>query len=162
LMRAYVRARLKGTCHTPSVIHHAYIRWAITQDVKPRAEVASDEVWPDGWLVADERFWARRAPGNTCLTALGAAVKLGDRAENLSKGCGAIMRVAPVGLLSASGSAKSGWPTFELGDETALLTHGHPTGHLAAGYFAEVVAQLASGRPLRDAIDIARTPLEVH
>lgn len=162
LIRAYVRARLKGICHPPSVVHHAYLRWLITQGVKPRAEVASDEAWPDGWLVADRRLHQRRAPGHTCLTALGAAVKLGDRATNDSKGCGAIMRVAPVGLLGTAGSAESGWPTFELGDETALFTHGLPTGHLAAAYFAEVIAQIVAGKTLRDAIAIARTPLEVH
>ena len=162
LVRAYVRARLKGTCHAPSVVHHAYLRWLITQGVTPKAEVASDEGRPDGWLVADRRLHQRRAPGSTCLTALRDAAKLGDRADNLSKGCGAIMRVAPVGLLGTAGSAESGWPTFELGDETAILTHGHPTGHLAAGFFAEVIAQLVAGKSLRDAIDIARPPLEVH
>lgn len=162
LIRAYVRASLKGICHTPSVIHHAYVRWLVTQGVKPSAEVASDEAWPEGWLIEDRRLWARRAPGNTCLGALGATVKLGDRAENQSKGCGAIMRVAPVGLLVRAGDAKSGWPAFDLGVETALLTHGHPSGFLAAGYFAEVLAQLGAGKSLRAAIDIARAPLEVH
>lgn len=162
LVRAYVRARLKGICHPPSVVQHAYLRWLVTQGVRPRAEVASGDDWPDGWLIADGRLWARRAPANTCLTTLAAAVKLGERAQNDSTGCGAIMRVAPVGLLVGPGNADSGWPAFDLGVETALLTHGHPSGYLAAGYFAEVIAQLVAGRSLRTAIDTARTPLEVY
>lgn len=30
LIRASVRARAKGICHTPSVVHHAYLRWLHT------------------------------------------------------------------------------------------------------------------------------------
>lgn len=162
LVRAYVRAHLKGICHTPSVVNHALVRWLATQGVKPGAEIASGEDWPDGWLIEDRRLWARRAPGRTCLAALAATVKLGHHAENDSKGASALMRAAPVGLLVGAGAAESGWPAFDLGVETAWLTHGHPSGYLAAGYFAEAIAQTVAGRPLREAIDVARAPLEVH
>ncbi len=42
------------------------------------------------------------------------------------------------------------------------MMHGHSAGYLAAGYFAEVVAQLMTGTPLRDASDLARAPLELR
>jgi ADP-ribosylglycohydrolase len=83
-------------------------------------------------------------------------------AENASKGCGGIMRVAPIGLLVAAGDAESGWPAFELGVETSRLTHGHPAGYLSGGYFAELIAQLMVGKPLREAIDVACTPLRLR
>src|SRR5215469_1142760 len=35
LLRAYVRGCLKGICHPPSVVHHAYLRWLITQGENP-------------------------------------------------------------------------------------------------------------------------------
>jgi ADP-ribosylglycohydrolase len=55
----------------------------------------------DNGLIADPRLHHRRAPGNTCLSALGAAQQFGDLAQNDSKGCGTIMRVAPVAFSGA-------------------------------------------------------------
>ncbi|MGB8381546.1 MAG: ADP-ribosylglycohydrolase family protein [Dermatophilaceae bacterium] len=82
----------------------------------------------EGWLVGIPDLHAGRAPGNTCLAALrahteGAMVDV-VKPINDSKGCGTVMRIAPVGL--------AGNRRFELGCEVAALTHGHPTGILAA------------------------------
>ena len=51
------------------------------------------------WLVNEQRLFSRRAPGVTCMSAL-SAKKCGTMAEpiNDSKGCGGVMRVAPIGL----------------------------------------------------------------
>lgn len=57
------------------------------------------------------------------------------------------MRVAPVGLACAD--------PFTVGCMTAALTHGHPSGYLAAGAFAVIIQRLAQGRELADAITIA-------
>ena len=49
-------------------------------------------------------LYARRAPGNTCLSALNALLNGESKSDyikepmNNSKGCGGIMRVAPLGL----------------------------------------------------------------
>lgn len=154
LLRAEVRRQDRGICHPASVIHHAYLRWLATQDVAPRARGvgAAGGEWPDGWLVRQRELWARRAPGTTCVTALAAAEALGEPARNDSKGCGTVMRVAPVGLaLSENGAA-----AFELAVEASRLTHGHPTGQLAAGCFAQVLAHVAEGRELEPSIVEAR------
>jgi hypothetical protein len=45
------------------------------------------------------------------------------------------MRVAPVGLVARE--------PFDLGYKIAALTHGHPSGWLAAGALAEMVARVA-------------------
>jgi ADP-ribosylglycohydrolase len=83
----------------------------------------------------------------TCLSALeGGGQGSIDAAVNRSKGCGGVMRMAPVGLLS------SGDP-FRFGCELAAITHGHPTGWLAAGAFALLVASLVDGAPLEASLD---------
>lgn len=155
LLRAHARFVGRGICHAPSVVHHAYLRWLITQGVTPRARVASFEDWPDGWLVGCRQLWYRRAPGRTCLSALAEAVELGDPAHNDSKGCGAVMRVAPVGLVCAA-SDDGRFPAFDLGVEVARLTHGHRTGQLASGFFAHLVALLLTGQKLSPAVRDAR------
>lgn len=159
VLRAYVRSSEKGICHPPSVILHAYLRWLCTQEETSTHSLFSAPGFPDGWLVKDKRLFSQRAPGNTCLIAL---KKIPEDlfATNNSKGCGGVMRVAPIGLALPAGSREHGWPAFELGVDSSRLTHGHPAGYVSGGYFAELIAQLMSGKGLRDAIDTARIPLE--
>ncbi len=59
------------------------------------------------------------------------------------------MRIAPVGLLGS----RYGCDRFELACDIAALTHGHPSGYLAAGALAELIALLLEGRSLDDALD---------
>ncbi|HSM50597.1 MAG TPA: ADP-ribosylglycohydrolase family protein, partial [Thermoanaerobaculia bacterium] len=105
LIRAWVRGDIRGIGHPPSVVHHAYLRWLHTQGV-PWKEVFRPvkEEEPDGWLVREKWLHARRAPGRTCMSALRQADGLGAPARNDSKGCGGVMRVAPVGLLPHAGT----------------------------------------------------------
>ncbi|UGS38494.1 ADP-ribosylglycohydrolase family protein [Capillimicrobium parvum] len=144
LIRAYVRQAAKGICHPPSVVDHAYARWLRTQG-------ETSQRWsgePDGWLVGVDALHARRAPGTTCLTAMhGPAMGTIDTLLNDRKGCGGVMRAAPAGLVG-------GWAdAFDLGCETAALTHGHPSGYLAAGALAALVARLLDGHDLDKALD---------
>ena len=66
------------------------------------------------------------------------------------------MRIAPVGLLAPRDRA------FSLGAEVAALTHGHPSGYLAAGFMAAVIAAVRDGEPLGAALDGATVELERH
>ena len=111
----------------------------------------------DGWLVGLPELHACRAPGGTCLSAL-AAQRAGTVEEPLndSKGCGGVMRIAPVGLLAPRDRA------FSLGVEVAALTHGHPSGYLAAGFLAALIAAIRDGEPLGTALDGATVELERH
>ena len=154
LIRARVRHDLRGICNPVAVVRHAYLRWLLTQDEEPGK--AAGEVGRDGWLIQVEPLWSRRAPGNTCLRAL----KHADsdlRVRNNSKGCGGVMRVAPVGLIA--GSAAS---AFEFGCETARLTHGHPSGYLSAGYLAALVNSRLEGVHVNDAAKAAIPLLKMH
>jgi ADP-ribosylglycohydrolase len=48
----------------------------------------------DGWLITNPGLYHRRSPGNTCLSAL--KMLTDGFVQNNSKGCGAVMRMAPV------------------------------------------------------------------
>lgn len=85
-----------------------------------------------------------RAPGMTCLKAC-ARLKQGlswtEATVVNSKGCGANMRVAPVGLLpQISAETRAALAQFQ-----AALTHGHPTALAASDLTAWTVADLAAG-----------------
>jgi ADP-ribosylglycohydrolase len=86
-----------------------------------------------------------RAPGNTCLTAcslLNDERRLWqDASQTGSKGCGANMRVAPVGLAPGlSDEQRSGAAQLQ-----SALTHGHPTALAASDLTAHAVHLLAQG-----------------
>lgn len=78
----------------------------------------------------------RRAPGNTCLSAL-CSIDNGREPNNASKGCGGIMRVAPIGIY---GSYK--WTlekTAEIAGKAAEITHLHPLSTYASATLALIV-----------------------
>ena len=51
---------------------------------------------------------------------------------------------------------------FKLGVASAALTHGHPSGHLAAGALATIIRKLCDGRPLAVAVDAAIATVSEH
>ena len=140
----------------------AYLRWLHTQAENPGE--ATPGTPADGWLLQHARLHARRGPGATCLGVL-EATKNGDEAaaSNDRKGCGGVMRVAPVGLFFwRPEGAYSIRPAFMLAHELAGLTHGHPTGRLSAGVLAAIIAALADGMTLDGALAVARHLLAQH
>lgn len=85
-----------------------------------------------------------RAPGNTCLRAcqsLGEGRPWPEATVAESKGCGANMRVPPVGLLADV----TDLTRAALAQLQAALTHGHPTALAASDLTAYAVADLGSG-----------------
>ena len=126
------------------IIRNAYLRWLRT----PTVAASSQRGEENNWLLGHAALFSRRAPGNTCLSALSRR----GAERNDSKGCGGIMRVAPCGILHVDQPALA----FNLGSVSAKLTHGHPTGYLSAGVFSAIIAELMAGKPLMAAIDVAR------
>jgi len=145
---AVCRAGNGGPCELPIIVHRAYLRWMRTQ-----GGVSSLDVPLDGWLSQLRPLWSRRAPGLTCQAALRSVETLGGAARNHSKGCGGVMRIAPVGLVSSPAQA------FDTATELAALTHGHPSSSLSAGVLAVVISQLVSGDSLPGAIEVAKRQL---
>jgi ADP-ribosylglycohydrolase len=109
---------------------------------------------PDGWLLGVPELHSLRAPGNTCLAAV-----RGDRKGTIqeplngSKGCGGVMRIAPVAFSTAD--------AFELGCQAAALTHGHPSGYLAAGFLSRMLRELFEGSGFPEAIESAIAELRM-
>ena len=95
-----------------------------------------------------EELNQNRAPGNTCLSAL-AAIHAGKEPQNASKGCGGIMRVAPVGLYGAAHDWSPA-DTARLAGELAELTHLHPLSTYSSATLAVIVQLCASSE---DAVD---------
>lgn len=124
-------ARAAGA-HDPSeIVEHiwaAYRRWYGTQTGHG----------PGGTgLSALPSMHHRRAPGATCVAALsGSRPGTMSDAINDSKGCGGVMRVAPIGVLESP---------YAVASAAAALTHGHPSGWLAAGALAVMVGRLLHG-----------------
>jgi ADP-ribosylglycohydrolase len=131
-IRARQQYRERGVFDAAAVVHRQYLEWLRSQ---------SD---PANW----------RAPGNTCISALESG-KMGtiDRPINDSKGCGGVMRTAPVGLAFDTDQS------FHLGAEFAAITHGHPSGYLPAGFLAEIISHICGGKTLREAIDTSKKTL---
>ena len=138
-----------GAWHPPTDVHRAYRRWAATQRDWGPDERRKD----DGWLAREEWLYARARPAGACLTGLADDLMgtLEAPKNPDSKGCGAVMRSAPFGLLV-------GWEpqlVFQLAVECAAQTHGHPTGYLSAGAFAVIVHGLARGEALDGSVQQA-------
>ena len=98
-----------------------------------------------------------QAPGTTCMGACTAGARgTPERPINNSKGCGGVMRVAPVGLIRELTPTEG----FQIAARCAAQTHGHPSGYLSAGTLAAIVRGLVDGLALdaaaADALTIAR------
>ncbi len=122
----------KGVRDAADVVYRRYLEWFETQ--KDPAQ--------------------RRGPGMTCLSALGSG-QMGttEKPFNDSKGCGGVMRMAPVGLSFPTDEA------FRYGAEFGAITHGHPSGYLTAGFLAEMIAHLIRDKPISDAIELCKERL---
>jgi ADP-ribosylglycohydrolase len=147
ILRAAVRGKEKGICAPESVVKFAYLRWLKTQGYTPRAP---EDFMESGWLIKEEKLFRRRAPGMTCISSLQTGK---NRAVNDSKGCGGVMRMAPVGLYFEPESA------YKYGCEFSAITHGHPTGYIAGGAFAMIIAYLMKGNSLEKSLDLTESYL---
>lgn len=110
-----------------------------------------------------------RAPGMTCLRAC-EALEAGrpwlDATVKESKGCGANMRVAAVGLIDAEARGAGEAGRAAIAQLQAALTHGHPTALAASDLTAHAVARLSAGagpRALLEELEgYARSQREVY
>ena len=162
LLRAWVRGRMKGIAHYPSVVAHAYLRWLKTQGQRPDHDIAFGNDEP-GWLMQQPQLHNQRAPGNTCLSALRKMSSLGEPARNDRKGCGGVMRVAPAGLFTwRLGRGDSAHEACRLGADLAGLTHGHPTGRLTAGFLASLILHVTDGVSLHDSLAACKAILRLE
>ena len=106
------------------MIYQEYQNWFLTQDKKLIKNIEHP-------LLNLEKLQYCRAPGVTCITALkNKKMGLINKPINDSKGCGTIMRTAPISFLNLSIE-----DVIQLGCMQGATTHSHPTGYLSAGFF---------------------------
>lgn len=130
-----------------------YVAYAYQDWLQTQTGVDDYNAYHYCWIrdIAELNF--RRAPGNTCLSAL-QSLKCEQPVVNDSKGCGGVMRIAPVGLMAAADEQvivknwrgeeipRHIWSVKEvvrLGGDCAEITHKHPLGYLPAAFFAGLV-----------------------
>ena len=127
-------------------ICEAYLEWYYTQIGKRFGR------HKDCWIGELPELNNRRAPGNTCITALQDILR-GKDPYNNSKGCGGIMRTAPVALYGAVWrDAPEGEPlegrisnikdVDMLAADAAEITHQHPLGWLSSALEAHVIYRI--------------------
>jgi len=149
------RMAMRGIADSPEgYIFGAYRDWYVCQwgEKVPK----DDDSWLSyghprahytSWLCDLPEMHQRRAPGTTCISA----IHSGDYGTiydpiNASKGCGGIMRVAPIALYY------KGEKTYEqlmdicyIAANTAALTHGHPLGYMPAAALVHIISRGAFG-----------------
>ena len=154
LLMGLTRGYMRGIGGRPEkYVDGAYIDWYSTQTMEYGL------FFKHTWLRDLPEMAHRRAPGNTCMTACASMIRRED-VKNNSKGCGGIMRVAPMALLDA-GYASRGEHTYSLeelaeaGGEIAEATHKHPLGFLPAALLTVLLYKVIPLTPqqVRSSID---------
>lgn len=121
----------------------AYIEWYLTQTGEKSSK------YNDCWISGVPELNVRRAPGNTCLSSLYAIYNGGEPFNN-SKGCGGVMRIAPIPLYAAVDSRIDVTEAAKLAGDAAEITHQHPLGYIPAALMSHVIYRLAlDERPTR-------------
>ena len=116
-------------------ICRAYIEWYLTQIGKKSPK------YRDCWLSDVPELNHRRAPGNTCMSSLDDIYRGKDPMNN-SKGCGGVMRVAPIPLYAAVQDRMNIEEAGLLAGEAAEITHQHPLGYISAALMSHVIYRL--------------------
>lgn len=136
----------------------SHLDWLDTQ--QSTFERTGKQFFPHG-LMAERRMFACRAPGITCLSALHkrrnqkqtADSFIADKINN-SKGCGGVMRVAPVGMLKY-GEIRQ---IDNEGAEFAAITHSHSLGYMPAALLTHIIHSILysdAGNTLQDIVEDA-------
>ena len=154
------RVRGSGPGDILPFVHQAYLRWLSTQRTVDPSRLVDRHgtcAMVDGILITRPELYARRAPGNACLSSLMSG-RMGTTTDpiNDSKGCGGVMRIAPVGYFLPMDAV------FDTACGVAAITHGHPTGYLAAGCLAHIIGELSCGADLPGAVRSAAGVLETR
>lgn len=146
MLMGLTRGYMRGIGGAPEkYVNGAYLDWYYTQTKRKKETFFNDFHYT--WLRDLPELAHRRAPGNTCISACESLLE-GKGVNNNSKGCGGIMRVAPMALLEAGYTGRNeigGYSDIELaeaGAEIAQVTHKHPLGFLPAAMLTHLLSRL--------------------
>lgn len=130
-----LNAKADNAPFIPSICR-AYVEWLFTQTGEKK------KGFDKCWISKLPELNVRRAPGNTCMSALNAISK-GGEPINDSKGCGGVMRIAPIPLYAAVDSRISLEEACTLAAGASSLTHLHPLGYIPSALVAYIIYKLA-------------------
>jgi ADP-ribosylglycohydrolase len=156
IIRASVRFAHKGICHPPSVVWHAYTRWAAGQGITGIKQWQSHD-WPDGWLTHIPALQVRRGSAPATVAALrGHRMGTPDAPAGASLGAHALTRSLPAGLAFD-------WLSDPVGlvQQIAATTHAVDAAQYAA-LGATILARLTDGHRIDEAIDSAQRQCADH
>ncbi|MEY8336821.1 ADP-ribosylglycohydrolase family protein [Lachnospiraceae bacterium 62-35] len=132
-----------------SYVSHSYQDWLRTQEIsfeESRKILKGNRGRCISWLADVPELYSQRAPGNTCLSALEEQKDSGRAIDdyikvpqNDSKGCGGIMRIAPLALQYHCRNIKE--LDYE-GAELAAITHGHSLGYMPAAVLTHIISRI--------------------
>lgn len=150
LLWADTRAKERGIYGYTPCIFYAYQKWLYTQTGSFADK--NYEFLLRGEVLGWEELYTQRGPGKTSIPTLAGCIngKYGTLSNriNSSKGSGAVMRAAPVGLYFYDDSKMA----FKIGCESGAITHGHSSAYLPAGFLAYIIAELIAGANLESAV----------
>ena len=128
-------------------VARAYLDWLMTQESSMQEVNRHERFSKKGscsWLLDVPELYARRAPGITCLSALEEEKNgetFGDYVKakrNHSKGCGGIMRVAPIAV-----NYRMDMEQLDMeGAQLAAITHGHSLGYMPAAVLTHIINRI--------------------
>lgn len=124
-------------------VARAYKDWLFTQN-SSFSDRMQREFNQHSWLCDVPELYARRAPGNTCLSALTEAERSGyvndyiANPRNNSKGCGGVMRIAPIALNYQMAIDQLDIEAAQL----AAITHGHSLGYISAAVLCHIINRI--------------------
>lgn len=158
LIWADERVKRRGIYAYTPCLFYSYQKWYYTQTGGLADKDYSFIL--DGEILRHDELYARRGEGVTSLNALASSIKnsygtIEQRINNLN-GPGCVIRVAPIGLYFT----KNPDMAFKIGCESAALTHGHTQAIMSAGYMSVLIAYLAQGASIKDAVEAALAKLE--
>lgn len=137
LLFGITRGHMRGIMGPyPGYVALAYREWYKTQT---ESFTHCNRSSSSCWLLNVPELFATRAPGYTCLSAIedGCCGSI-EKPINNSKGCGGVMRVAPIGLYFGD-SCLASLAVDLIGADVAALTHGHEMGYIPASMLVHII-----------------------
>lgn len=145
ILMGITRGCMRGIGGAPeNYVDGAYIDWYYTQTGIKESGFGDDFHYT--WLRDLPELAHRRSPGNTCLKACESLLKK-TKPQNNSKGCGGIMRVAPMGLFDAVHHCYDTPRLALAGAKIAKVTHLHPLGYLPAALLTILISRIVPLMP---------------
>lgn len=130
---------------------NCYQDWLETQFKQGKSELSHR---PISWLMEYPEMYASREPGRTCLMTLMRGIPRDlNEPINQSKGCGALMRVAPLAFIDRE-------DLYLVAIENSALTHGHQMSHIASAALVGLLRYISEGETLCDSVSLMRQDIK--